>query len=201
MKLTKLPSLNNKNYNYLSYVIGIVVVLFFCISLIVPKHESVALQEHPAIEMSAAAKSVLVSTKNIIVREGKIPSDVASKYAILIFEAADKHNVDPLLILSVMSVESRFKSDAVSNANAIGLMQVIHFWHKEKTTQANLFRPENNINVGTRILAEYTKLSKSETETLLRYNGSLGKSNKYAIKVLAKKQEYKNEIMKAIRNT
>lgn len=199
MKLTKLPTLNNKNYNYLSYVIGIVVVLFFCISMIVPKQD-VTLIIKP-VEMSETAKNVLVSTKNIIAREGNIPSDVASRYAIMIYEASSKHNVDPLLILSVMSVESKFKSDAISGAKAIGLMQVIHFWHQEKTTQANLFRPENNINVGTQILAEYTKRSKNETETLLRYNGSLGKSNKYAIKVLAKKQEYKNEIMKAIGNT
>lgn len=199
MKKTKLPKLNNKNYNYLSYVIGIVVVLFFCISLIVPKQDS-ALIIKP-VEMSETAKNVLVSTKNIIVREGNIPSDVASRYAVMIYEASSKHNVDPLLILSVMSIESKFKSDAISGAKAIGLMQIIHFWHQEKTTQANLFRPENNINVGTQILAEYTKKSKSETETLLRYNGSLGKSNKYAIKVLTKKQEYKNEIMKAIGNT
>ena len=196
MKLTTIPTLNNKNYNYLSYVIGIVVVLFFCLSMIVPKQDATLIIK--PVELSETAKTVLVSTKNIIVREGNIPSDVASRYAIMIYEASIKHNVDPLLILSVMSVESKFKSDAISGAKAIGLMQIIHFWHQEKTTQANLFRPENNINVGTQILAEYTKKSKSETETLLRYNGSLGKSNKYAIKVLAKKQEYKNEIMKAI---
>lgn len=199
MKLTKLPTLNNKNYNYLSYVIGIVVVLFFCISMIVPKHETKIIT--PNIEMSEAAKSVLATTKNIIIRDGNLPPDVADRYTHMIFESADKHKIDPVLILSVMFVESRFKSDAVSSGNAIGLMQVIHYWHKEKTTQANLFRPKNNIDVGTKILAEYKKRSKSETETLLRYNGSLGKSNKYAIKVLAKKQEYKNEIMKAVRNT
>jgi hypothetical protein len=199
MKLTKLPALNNKNYNYLSYVIGIVVILFFYISLIVPKQDTSVLIKHT--EMSQTAKSVLVTTKNIIIRDGNIPHDVADKYTYMIFEAADKHKIDPVLILSVMFVESRFKSDAVSSAKAIGLMQVIHKWHPEKSTQANLFHPENNINVGTKILADYTKRSKSETETLLRYNGTLGKSNKYAIKVLAKKQEYKNEIMKAVRNT
>lgn len=202
MKLTKLPTLNNKNYIYLSYVIGIVVVLFFCISMIVPNTSAPPVTQNTQnIEMSEAAKSVLATTKNIIIRDGNVPSDVADRYTHMIFESADKHKIDPVLILSVMFVESRFKSDAVSNANAIGLMQVIHVWHKEKTTQANLFRPKNNIDVGTKILAEYKKRSKSETETLLRYNGSLGKSSKYAIKVLAKKQEYKNEIMKAVRNT
>lgn len=139
--------------------------------------------------------------QNIVVREGKLPKNVAAQYVQWIFESSRKHNVDPVLVLSVMSVESRFDASAVSGANAIGLLQIIHFWHKEKTTQANLFLPKNNIDVGVRILAEYMKRSKTETEALLRYNGTLGKTNKYAVKVLSTKDKYSVELKKAIETT
>jgi len=119
----------------------------------------------------------------------------------MIFESAHKYNIDPLLILSVMSIESRFDSSAISGAKAIGLMQIIHFWHQEKTTQANLFIPKNNIDVGTKILAEYSARSNSERETLLRYNGTWKKSDKYANKVLHRKNEYTNELIAALKRT
>lgn len=148
----------------------------------------------------AISKSDIVinKTTEIIARDGDINKDVARTYALWIYAASWKYSVDPFLILSVMSVESTFNSKVVSGSNAIGLMQIIHFWHREKTTRNNLFDPRNNIMVGTRILAEYSKKSDSDIETLARYNGTWGKTNKYAIKVLAKRNKYKKEISKAV---
>jgi soluble lytic murein transglycosylase-like protein len=145
------------------------------------------------------ADVVLDATTDIIMRDGKIPERVARKYTLWIFEASQKHGVDPITILSVMSVESTFKQDAVSGANAIGLMQVIARWHPEKTTQVGLFDPKNNINVGTKILKEYRRLSRSDSEMFARYNGTWKKSVKYSSKVLAKRAKYQHEIMKAVR--
>jgi soluble lytic murein transglycosylase-like protein len=200
MKPSKLPILNNKKYNYLSYVIGIVVTIFFLVALFLPEVEP-TLPNSTATTIQPKVSTLESTMQNIVVREGKLPKFVAVQYVQWIFESARKHNVDPVLVLSVMSVESRFDASAVSGANAIGLMQVIHFWHREKTTQANLFLPKNNIEVGVRILAEYKKRSKTETEALLRYNGTLGKTNKYAVKVLSTKDKYNMELKKAIETT
>lgn len=202
MKTKQLPNIERGNtistiYLLLAaFLIAVVMSLaFFAKEL----HISTAITPTPIVVTKTKADVVLEKTAAIIMRDGKVPENVARKYTMWIFEASHKHNVDPITILSVMSVESTFKQDAVSGANAIGLMQIIHFWHKEKTTQVALFDPKNNINVGTKILKEYRELSGSDAEMLARYNGTWKKSNKYSSKVLAKRNKYQHEIMKAIR--
>ena len=145
---------------------------------------------------------VLDATADIIVRESKntTPPEVAKKYATWIFESASKNSVDPLMILSVMKVESQFDYRAMSPTGAIGLMQIIHSWHKEKTTKAGLFDPKNNIDVGAQILKEYSAQSRTQAEVLLRYNGSLGKAPVYATKVLLNQSRYEKEIFNQIAN-
>lgn len=77
-------------------------------------------------------------------------------YADLISFEAMWYNVDPLLIVSIIQVESGFKSDKKSKTNDYGLMQVHvarrgsgNFYGREKL----LFDPRVNIREGTRILA------------------------------------------------
>lgn len=141
---------------------------------------------------------VIDATADIIKRDGNVPLAVAKKYATWIYESGAKYSVDPLLILAVMAVESKFDYKAISPTGPIGLLQIAYSWHKEKTTQAGLFDPKNNINVGTQIIKEYADRSSTEVETLLRYNGSLGQSTQYAVKVLNNKRKYSNEIMDAV---
>lgn len=207
MKKTKLPTLKQSGtdrvplYTFIiTFVIIISLLIYFAYSLpvtaaIVPAQNNVA----TATPQKNKAAVVFDATTNIIMRDGKVPARIARKYTLWIYEAAYKHKVDPITILSVMSVESTFKQDAVSGANAIGLMQVIHYWHKEKTTQDGLFDPKNNINVGAKILKEYSRLSDSDAEMLARYNGTWKKSDKYSNKVLMKRTKYKQEIMEAVR--
>lgn len=141
---------------------------------------------------------VLDTTAAIIKRDGNLPFAVAKKYAVWIYEAGMRYNVDPILILSVMAIESNFNYRAMSPDGPIGLLQITWSWHKEKSTKAALFDPKNNINVGTMIIKEYADKSSTDLETLLRFNGSLGQSPSYAIKVLDKKSKYNKEIMDAI---
>lgn len=142
---------------------------------------------------------VLETTANIIAKEGNIPMEVAKKYAIWIYEAGTKYAVDPLMILSIMSVESRFDYKAISPTGPLGLLQVAATWHKDKVASpAALFDPKTNIHVGTQIVKEYSERSSSDTEMLLRYNGSLGQAPVYAVKVLSKKRTYENKIMDAV---
>lgn len=137
-------------------------------------------------------------TAAIIARDGKIPLTLAKKYSTWIYEAAAKYSLDPTLLLAVIYNESKFNYKAVSPTGPIGLFQIAASHHKEKTTRAALFDPYNNIMVGAWILREYSDLSKNTTNALLRYNGSLGQTTTYAIKVISTKHKYDNEIMKAI---
>lgn len=133
-------------------------------------------------------------TTNIIIREGNINPNTARNYALWIHQAGLKHRVDPILILSVMSVESKFKANAKSPTGPIGLLQIAHTHHKEKSTKSGLYDPKTNIFVGAQILREYKNISKTETEALLRYNGSLHANRGYAKKVLISKYKYEKEI-------
>jgi soluble lytic murein transglycosylase-like protein len=152
--------------------------------------------------LSGEKSTVIQAAAEIIKRDAKVPTskEVATKYALWVYQAASKYSVDPTLILSVMRIESQFDYKATSPTGARGLMQVIASWHREKTSDVALYDPKNAIFVGTQILAEYDARSKTDIEMLLRYNGSLGQAPIYATKVLLTKKRYDDEIYRAIIN-
>jgi soluble lytic murein transglycosylase-like protein len=100
--------------------------------------------------------------------------------------------IDPLLILAVVGVESRFNPMAESEAGAVGLMQVIPRYHADKYSAAvgqSVLDPQTNIRVGAKVLKEYIARDGSQVAGLQRYNGSTGDpSNAYANKVLGERQ-------------
>jgi soluble lytic murein transglycosylase-like protein len=139
--------------------------------------------------------AVYTAIKTIIKREGNTSESVARMYTNTILEASIKHSVDPILILSVIAVESKFDFKASSNG-ALGLMQIVASFHRDKVTMASsLFDPKRNIEVGVRILKDCLQKSRSEAEALLRYNGSLGSAGTYAYRVIEKKRKYEAEIL------
>jgi soluble lytic murein transglycosylase-like protein len=100
--------------------------------------------------------------------------------------------VDPLLIIAVIAVESRFNPIAESDGGAQGLMQVIPAYHKDHFDAVgvdSVLDPNANIRVGARILKEYIRRGGTEIAGLQLYNGSSDDAtNAYAVKVLGEKQ-------------
>ena len=108
------------------------------------------------------------------------------------FRAAREVGLDPLLVLAVISVESRFNPIAESDMGAKGLMQIIPKYHPVKLAavggEAAVWDPEANIAVGARILQEYVYRTGTLEAGLQFYNGALGDSSaQYAQKVLAER--------------
>jgi len=101
--------------------------------------------------------------------------------------------VDPLLLVAVMAIESRFNPFAESAMGAQGLMQVIPKWHPDKvdvkSDRAAMFDPDTNIRVGALVLKEYMQSTGSVVGALQRYNGSSDPSTPYANKVMAVKSQ------------
>ncbi|MFA9441217.1 transglycosylase SLT domain-containing protein [Uliginosibacterium sp. sgz301328] len=96
--------------------------------------------------------------------------------------------VDPILILAVTSVESRFNPLAESVVGAQGLMQIIPRFHSDKITasmgKTALFDPNENLRVGALILKEYIKASGGLDRALQMYGGAPNDSSMfYANKV------------------
>ena len=141
--------------------------------------ESAALREQRAVTDFIA--------KRYRVASGAIAGFVATAY-----RAGTESKVDPLLILAVMAVESRYNPVAESNMGAKGLMQVIPKFHGDKLQELGgetaLLDPHVNIQVGAQILREYLRRY-GETETALQmYAGAFDEPNSgYAVKVLAER--------------
>ncbi len=184
-------------------IILLITLLGFGIFYLNIKYEQNILMNHKvSIETDKAFKGqsgiVIDATTDIIKREGKLDDNIAKQYAIWIFDSAAKYAVDPMLLLSVISIESRFDYKAVSPTGPIGLMQIAASYHKDKATAAQLFDPQRNIQVGAQILKEYSDMSSSIVETLLRFNGSLGGAPVYATKVILNKRKFEAEVMTAM---
>lgn len=109
------------------------------------------------------------------------------------FSAGAQNNVDPLLVLAVIGVESGFKSTAKSNAGAIGYMQVVPKWHLNKIQNVEKLKdPWYNVHIGTSILGELIDKTNDISKALQKYNGS--KNNVYANKVLKAYRKLLEEI-------
>jgi hypothetical protein len=94
------------------------------------------------------------------------------RVAASIVNSAKRHNLDPRLIASIVIVESRANPFAISSRDAVGIMQVhIPTWGKKADREGiNLFKIEDNVDFGTRILKDYVRQS-GLWEGVKRYKG------------------------------
>lgn len=127
-----------------------------------------------------------------ISRRYRVAEAASTVFVAKAYRSGREHAVDPLLILAVMAIESRYNPVAESSVGAKGLMQIIPRFHLEKLLahggEYALLDPDVNIQVGVQILREYMRRS-GVTETALQmYNGALEEPTaRYAGKVLAEK--------------
>ena len=127
-----------------------------------------------------------------IARRYRIAETAAYHFVLIAYRAGEQYRVDPLLILAVMAIESRYNPVAESVMGAKGLMQVIPKYHQEKLFDHGgehaLLDPEVNILVGAQILREYQRRF-GDTETALQmYAGAFDEpTSRYANKVFEEK--------------
>jgi len=119
------------------------------------------------------------------------------------YRAAGETGLDPLLVLAVISIESRFNPIAESVMGARGLMQIIPRYHLARLNEHGgedaVFDPESNILVGARILQEYVYRNGSLAGGLQSYNGaSRDESGKYALRVLAERKRLQQAVRSAL---
>lgn len=181
--------------NYTGLVAKILIILSIAATAVIPysidpgsyrESEKIVFQEkkdemvdyiqkvNPAVEESTAKKIV----------------NAVKKYS-------NEYNIKPSLIFAIIEKESTFNPAAVSSVGAVGLMQVLLRYHTEKLKdlakvekdKVNPFDVDQNIRLGTKVIAEYLKMSKTQDEALRRYNGSLLIETTYHTEVQKKKQK------------
>jgi len=101
--------------------------------------------------------------------------------AVAVVEEARRAELDPLFVLAVMEVESDFVPDAVSNANARGLLQLRPITLREVERQEDLpevdeAEPEvvRELRIGVRYLAMMERRFGSREQALAAWNAGPG---------------------------
>jgi soluble lytic murein transglycosylase len=113
-------------------------------------------------------------------RDGR--TDLSSKQipsiAKILYEESRFYGIDYRLVLAIMAVESNFRSAAVSQDGARGIMQIKPLLASSIAKKAgipyrgalDLFEPENNVRFGLYHLSWLRANFKSTNEVLLAYN-------------------------------
>src|SRR5438045_342159 len=125
---------------------------------------------------------------DFIAKRYRVSDTAVAAYVAAAYRAGEAYSVDPLLILSVMAIESRYNPVAESTVGAKGLMQIIPKFHLEKLLdhggEEALLDPEVNIHVGAQILREYYRRLGDQEAALQMYGGAFDEPTaRYAAKV------------------
>jgi len=143
-----------------------------------------------AVETPVEREQRLVT--EFIAKRYRVSEAAVSSYVDAAYRAGEQYSVDPLLILAVVAVESRYNPVAESVVGAKGLMQVIPKYHLDKLSDHGgehaLLEPEVNIQVGTQILREYQRRFRDTETALQAYAGAFDEpTSQYANKVFAER--------------
>ena len=140
-----------------------------------------------------------------IAKRWRIAETAATSFVSIAYRAGKRYSVDPVLILSVVAIESRFNPVAESVVGAKGLMQIIPKYHLDKLLdhggEEALLDPEVNINVGAQILHEYYRRLQDQEAALQRYAGAFDEpTSRYAAKVFEERMRLEPIRQKARRS-
>lgn len=141
-----------------------------------------------------------------LARKYRVSQDVTFDLVTIAHAAGHQIGLDPLLIIAVMAVESRFNPIAESVAGAKGLMQIIPKYHGDKFEEFGgeklAFDPRINILVGSQILHEYLRQTGSMSTALQMYAGAASDDERaYAAKVMGEKQRLQQVVKQSQRET
>ena len=141
-------------------------------SAVAPPLPTVAMTPAAAFANAAAQRAEnTAAVEKLLVRHG-VDKERLPRVVGAIMASSTRHGVDPRLVASIVIVESGANPYAVSEADAIGLMQIhLGTWgEKADKENVNLFRVEDNVEFGVRILREYIRASNT-WEGVARYRG------------------------------
>lgn len=127
----------------------------------------------------------------------RVANDATNMLVSAAYLTAKEINLDPLLILAVMAIESRFNPFAESPVGAQGLMQVMSKVHHERFQEMGgvqaALNPVANIRVGSLILKDYVTRGGSVEAGLKTYVGAanFATDSGYGSRVLAEYRRLK----------
>lgn len=163
-----------------------------------------SLEENTASHDNTAAQdnTRFTSSNNVDTGSESSSNDVSADILNSIESSSQKYGVDDSLIESVIKQESGFNPDAVSQAGAQGLMQLMP-GTSDSLGVDNPFDILENIDGGTRYLKTLLDAFKGDEKlALAAYNGGIGRMNKLGVdtdeeisKMPSETQNYVNRVL------
>jgi soluble lytic murein transglycosylase-like protein len=153
------------------------------------------------VKPSAEETRYAVLAQSLAKRFNLVVSDTLDVVRIAHVQAR-QFGLDPLLVVAMIAVESRFNPLAESPMGAKGLMQIIPQFHLAKFSKFGgeqaIYDPEPNIHVGIRILKSYLLRTGDMTSALQSYAGAVAdQSDAYTQKVMSEKQRLESALHQA----
>ena len=156
-----------------SFKTTVLTSLFSSFVLVFPVPTAVAPVPAAAITPAVAARRAesAAAVEKMLLRHCA-HKDRLTRVVRAIVSSSSRHGVDPRLVASIVIVESAADPYAVSEADAVGLMQIhLGTWGAIADKEnINLFRVEDNVEFGVRILRDYIRASDT-WEGVARYRG------------------------------
>jgi len=130
-----------------------------------------------AREKFGVTEEQMKALEHYIARKYRVAKAVTDRIVESAIVVGAELDINPVLILAVMSVESRFNPYAESGAGAQGLMQIMTRVHTDKFEKfgegpEDAFHPEVNIRIGGQILYDCIRRRGSVTNGLKCYVGA-----------------------------
>lgn len=137
-----------------------------------------------------------------LARRYRVAGDALEQLVREAYTVGRQWKIDPLLILSVMAIESSFNPIAESGYGAKGLMQVVPRFHLDKLSAHGgheaVLDPSVNIRVGAQILKMYIRQTGSLESGLQMYAGAANDpESRYAQKVMAEQARLRRVLNRA----
>lgn len=112
----------------------------------------------------------------------KLSDSKKALYKQYIMKWADKYELSPLFVASIIHRETNFNEKAVSKSNARGPMQVLYKYHKDKCNklgikEKDLHTINHGINVGCQVIRQYLEWNNwNYRAALKKYVGAVNNS-------------------------
>jgi soluble lytic murein transglycosylase-like protein len=104
------------------------------------------------------------------------PKKLVNRIVQSAYQEGVRFGLSPLTLLAIIEKESGLRHEVVNDYGAVGLMQVVPRFHRDKLSAAaeeQLKMPETNIHVGAKILSEYLAAKDGDLEAALKkYSGN-----------------------------
>ena len=151
------------------------------------------------LEASSAPRAEKLA--GVVARRYRVAQGAAVEVVDAVLREAHRHGLDPVLILAVIAVESRFNPFAQSEQGALGLMQVVPRFHMDKIAALgvpSILVPDANIALGARILKDAIRRGGNEQAGLQLYNGAVDdETQAYANRVLLERRRLEADLPRA----